>query len=82
MFGRPNITGCAGIGEQTPAVLWTENVSGCFYTLRENNLPGIHDATDNDNAPIRFAASKSNATYGKSATVQPASVRMLHCIKF
>ena len=70
----PNITGYTGAA-------WDDmsgNVTGAFY------FSG--DATESANGlrgrfGISFDASRVTSAYGRSSTVQPASTRLLYCIK-
>ena len=74
MFGRPNITGYTGAA-------WDDlsgDVTGAFYfsknaTEAGNGLSGYWG--------ISFDASRVTSAYGRSSTVQPASTRLLYCIK-
>ena len=73
MFG-PNITGYTGAA-------WDDlsgDVTGAFYfsknaTEAGNGLSGYWG--------ISFDASRVTSAYGRSSTVQPASTRLLYCIK-
>ena len=83
MFGAaPNITGAFN-GQQNS---WNSNggysthVQGAFIDSKP--YPGaINQGVLNLGAGFGFDASASNGTYNKSTTVQPASVRVLSCIK-
>ena len=81
MFG-PNITGTFN-GQQNSkggSDGFKTHVSGAF--LDSNPFPGaINQGVMNLGGGFGFEASKSNATYSKSSTVQPASLRLLPCIK-
>lgn len=73
MFG-PNITGYTGAA-------WDDtsgDVTGAFYFSGDaaesaNGLRGRYG--------ISFDASRVTSAYGRSSTVQPASTRLLYCIK-
>lgn len=75
MFGRPNITGKEQ-GDENPPI---ETCTGAFYK------DGIYSNTGAGSVAgsgiLGFDASRANAIYGKSSTVQPPSVRVLPCIK-
>ena len=70
----PNITGYTGAA-------WDDlsgDVTGAFYfsknaTEAGNGLSGYWG--------ISFDASRVTSAYGRSSTVQPASTRLLYCIK-
>ena len=72
--GGPNITGYTGAA-------WDDmsgGVTGAFYfsknaTEAGNGLSGYWG--------ISFDASRVTSAYGRSSTVQPASTRLLYCIK-
>ena len=72
--GLPNITGYTGAA-------WDDmsgDVTGAFYfsknaTEAGNGLSGYWG--------ISFDASRVTSAYGRSSTVQPASTRLLYCIK-
>ena len=69
MFGRPNITGRFGTR--------SSQFEGVFY---EDNK-GPFNSYGGASTGVAFSASRGNATYGASTTVQPAALRILPCIK-
>ena len=80
--GLPNITGTFPMelspGTSRPGLKW---LSGSFYSLSEH-VPSSTSAPDgNEDFIVYFDASRSNAIYGKSDTVQPASVTVRRFIK-
>lgn len=81
MFG-PNISGTFN-GQQNSKNGndgFKTHVSGAFVDSKP--FPGaINQGVMNLGAGFGFDASKSNSTYSKSTTVQPASLRILPCIK-
>ena len=74
MFGRPNITGASG----TTGTSCLRDMKGAFYNTFEQY--GTENASTRGQ-DLHFAASRSNSTYGDASTVQPASVRLISCIK-
>ena len=66
--GLPDITGTIVLSEESDG-----NPTGCFYTIRT-----VADGVDGKNGRFRttgFAASRSNAIYGNSTTVQPPAIK-------
>lgn len=87
--GLPNITGALSTYNDSILSLFN-NVTGCFKrdqpkdsSLTYDNLPKNTSqyAADYCNGGI-FDASKSNAIYGNSTTVQPPAVTMRYIIKY
>ena len=84
MFG-PNITG-VGYDTLRAADVTAVNkyVSGAIYSKARTTAASAvsyQSIVNNDNGGcLRFDASRSSSTYGTS-TVQPSSVRLVHCIK-
>lgn len=76
--GLPNITGYFDYG----AGLADDSVSGCFYISELE--PAIHGYTGsgNNRGDVFMDASRSNAIYGKSNTVQPPALTLLPVIKY
>ena len=80
--GLPNITG-------TPAIGWKRTdydlaINGAFYAEARTNTSVYQPAPYDwyrEGQQSRFSAAKSDSTYKASSTVQPASVRLLACIK-
>lgn len=73
--GLPNITGKtggSGVNSDSPAA------TGAFY--KYGTGLGVDDH-DYDNHMVAFDASRSNAIYGKSNTVQPEALKMQYYIK-
>ena len=77
--GLPNITGYFADYYNTKNANYTK-VSGCFDRESGVATTGGSGATSGQNA-ICFDASKSNAIYGNSDTVQPPALTMLYIIK-
>lgn len=78
MFG-PNITGKVMVGGYQ---LMTSKHTGAFFGS-DYGTADYHGQDGRQNVPTTFGidASRSSAVYGRSSTVQPASTRMLLCIK-
>lgn len=76
--GLPNITGYFAYG----AGLADDSASGCFYINEQE--PAIHNYTGegNNRGDVYMDASRSNAIYGKSNTVQPPALTLLPVIKY
>ena len=74
---RPNITGqVTGYNDRG----FLQNPSGAFYEVlsgKSGNSEGQRTAT----VTLGFSADKSSGTFGSAETVQPASLRILPCIK-
>ena len=73
----PNITG------ELPSVRSYGSGTGAFYqgeTATSVYQPAPYDWY-REGQQSRFSAAKSDSTYKASSTVQPASVRLLACIK-
>ena len=74
--GLPNITGSVYIGSCVDSY----SSNGCFY----RNNTGAHregtPASSNPTNDINFDASKANAIYGKSNTVQPPAYTVKYYI--
>ena len=73
--GLPNITGFAGLVGNSDVAEW----NGAFQ--KKDELVGGSFAASNKRSSITFDASKSNAIYGKSTTVQPQSVCRLWVVQ-
>lgn len=75
--GLPNITGqVTGYNDRG----FLQNPSGAFYEVlsgKSGNSEGQRTAT----VTLGFSADKSSGTFGSAETVQPASLRILPCIK-
>ena len=88
--GLPNITG--GFWDLTSTIDTPTmgNADGVFftnYTQEGNRVYSIHNTAIADSPygnidGIGFNASRSNAIYGKSTTVQPPALTLLPCIKY
>lgn len=78
--GLPNITGKVMLGNYP---LLTSNHEGAFFGS-DYGTADRHGQDSINNVPTTFSidASRSSAVYGKSSTVQPASLCLLHCIKY
>lgn len=77
--GLPNITGKVMVGGYQ---LMTSKHAGAFFGS-DYGTADYHGQDGRQNVPTTFGidASRSSAVYGRSSTVQPASTRMLLCIK-
>ena len=75
----PNITGKVMVGGYQ---LMTSKHTGAFFGS-DYGTADYHGQDGRQNVPTTFGidASRSSAVYGRSSTVQPASTRMLLCIK-
>lgn len=81
MFGSPNIS---GEGDWVfGGYASTGTFTGSMYHVSLQNLPGATGGNDyyNGKPGIGIDASRSSSIYKASSTVQPASVRLLACIK-
>ena len=78
--GLPNITGKVMLGNYP---LLTSAHEGAFFGS-DYGVADRHGQDSIKNVPTTFSldASRSSAVYGKSSTVQPASLCLLHCIKY
>ena len=78
--GLPNITGSFG---DNPDRQTYDFVSGAIYVIGINNSwASMSDVTINRTGQRQFDASRSNAIYGASTTVQPNALRMLFIIQY
>ena len=78
--GLPNITG--QLLARPPISNTTSGIGALYYG--SNNTEG-YSAPRGDSSTtnqIYFDASKSNAIYGRSTTVQPPALTMIYCIKY
>lgn len=77
--GLPDITGKVMVGGYQ---LMTSRHTGAFFGS-DYGTADYHGQDGNQNVPTTFsiAASRSSAVYGRSSIVQPASTRLLYCIK-
>lgn len=75
LFGRPNISGDAGI------FLYYGQGDESFLYQGSNGAVNRSGADGNMNYHILFDASRISNIYGSSSVVQPASSRFLACIK-
>ena len=74
MFGRPNIT-----GKIPPIDINVSKLEGAFFY---DGTKGGGTTSSWITAPTtNFDASRSNGVYSRSSSVQPASLRLLFCIK-
>lgn len=78
--GLPNITGKFKVGNYP---LFTSEHTGAFFgsDYGQADRHG-QDSLSNRPTTTSFDASRSSAVYGRSSTVQPASLCLLHCIKY
>lgn len=78
--GLPNITGSFG---DNPDRQTYDAVSGAIYVMGINNSwASISNVSINRTGQRQFDASRSNAIYGASTTVQPNALRMLYIIQY
>lgn len=76
--GLPNITGCLSRSDFSRDTSYT----GVFsQTERGNTWGGGSSGRENTWDSPYFSAIAANSTYGSSSVVQPASIRMMLCIK-
>ena len=63
--------------------LYTSGHTGAFYGT-DYGTADFHGQDGRSNVPKKFGigANRSNATYGKSSTVQPLSIRTIFIIKY
>lgn len=82
--GLPNIKGGIAAGEgHAYKDGWTPPGGyGAFYQIASNVVLGWSDNDLYDNNFWGFDASRSNAIYGNSTTVQPPAVKMIPLIKY
>lgn len=78
--GLPNITGKFKIGKYP---LLTSEHKGAFFGS-DYGEADHHGQNSISNVPttVSIDASRASAVYGRSSTVQPASLCLLHCIKY
>ena len=83
MFG-PNISGSFTLqkaGESNSAA-HGDIVEGPFYKSSSKKGQFNNAAEWATEGPrVLFSASRSSSKYGNSTSVQPASIRLIHCIK-
>lgn len=72
--GLPNITGEIGVDDGT-----MNKLAGAFYRKGDYDYDAL--STSGGGIIAGFDASRSSAVYGKSDTVQPASIIMMYIIK-
>lgn len=82
--GLPNIKGGipAGEGHKYNGGWTPPGGYGAFYQIASNVVLGWSDNNLYDNNFWGFDASRSNAIYGNSTTVQPPAVKMIPLIKY
>lgn len=71
--GLPNITGqfsCRDDDDASKLIGFT-NINGCFQGTNSGASTGISGTSGNNPRTLKFDASRSNAIYGGSSTVQP-----------
>ena len=84
--GLPNITGTLSVGNDVNGYTGFSTLSGAFSVI-QNMLP-IPTNTTGAGAntqmsyELKLDASKSNAIYGKSSTVQPPAAKLIPIIKY
>lgn len=72
--GLPNITG------ELPSVRSYGNGTGAFYQGETGH--GYSHMTSTGRDSVAFSAGRSSSLYKEASTVQPSSLRLVHCIKF
>lgn len=77
--GLPNISGSLAAGNSRGNGFGFTNADGCF-TLGTAIGKNYADRSEYATAPVTFSASKSNAIYGRSNTVQPKSVGIYYYV--
>ena len=75
--GLPNITGDFALSPNPSSV----NAHGCFTSQSEGGQRAAYDTRGSFPSGAKFNASKSNAIYGKSDTVQPPALVVNFAIK-
>ena len=82
MFGLPNITGSFDANRGF-IVDYTTGSSGAIKSHRvvQQDWSGMGAGGQTTGSGFDFDASWSNSAYGSSAYVQPASIRLIPCIK-
>lgn len=75
--GLPNITGAFIGGGQ-----WNTYGEGCCYNTGGQSPYTNADSQNSRNNLTGIDASRSNAIYGRSSTVQPKALRLKMCIKY
>ena len=78
MFG-PNISGYITV---RAGVDVDADFSGAFSYGRGASSRAVEVASTEQSVKANFSASGSNQAFGRSSSVQPASLRLLPCIKF
>ena len=78
--GLPNITGFSHTGDRRTHIYG----EGAFYTYNNapSNLWAAMSDTDGNIQGLGFDASRSNAIYGRSSTVQPPAIQLIPQIKY
>ena len=87
--GLPNITGALSTYND-PILSLFNNVTGCFKRDKPKDSSLTYDNLPKNTSPYAadyckggiFDASKSNAIYGASNTVQPPALSVKYCIKY
>lgn len=79
--GLPNITGSIGNNSESHAIFYAPITNGAFTPNKNAKLAGGGSVTGEWYASASFDASKSNAIYGNSDTVQPPALTMVYIIK-
>ena len=82
LFGRPNISGTVGFGGPTTI---SSCSTGAFFWERNSESKTYISAwltgQSSEYQLLRYLASKSNSLYVNTTTVQPASLRLMPCIR-
>ena len=81
--GLPNLIGQLRISTSNNVAMGCDNSSGVFYPIPLSNTDGVPTAaTTTKINHVGFDASRSNAIYGSSDTVQPPALSLIPQIKF
>lgn len=82
--GLPDIVGNTGfLRHSQPASSANSETNGAFALISAQNVLNNYDAGSTDAiAKYNFTASKSNAIYGSSDTVQPPAINLIPQIKY
>lgn len=79
--GLPNITGQLGNDSDSHAIFYAATTNGAFTGSKKARLAGGGSSSGEWYASALLDASKSNAIYGNSDTVQPPALTMVYIIK-
>ena len=80
--GLPNITATTDVGGVGSKPIYIGNPKGAFYSVSTGSIMTRSENTSNKPYGLGFNASRSNAIYGASSTVQPPAQGVHICIKY